>query len=254
MAKTETLCDFGERCEKRRQALSMTKKELGEALQELGGGGTGRSYNNWINGKHSISLSNLKDLCSVLKCDADYLLGRMDYRTHKAEWISEETGLSEAAADFLLSDAGDLYADILSELLTSKHTSEFLETFEQLAHAIDEPYPDLWDVEHSDGRRTYIQDAKELQHSGVKINQDILRRVLASKLENLLLKIGEGIEHKYWALKDGEWQEISKAGHYKTPTGIPSIVTEKEKEDVAFLSETQAPDPAPRVAPKSAPK
>ena len=39
----------------------------------------------------------LNNICDVLHCDADYLLGRMDAKTHDQKFITQETGLTEEA-------------------------------------------------------------------------------------------------------------------------------------------------------------
>ena len=39
----------------------------------------------------------LNNICDVLHCDADYLLGRMDEKTHDQKFITQETGLTEEA-------------------------------------------------------------------------------------------------------------------------------------------------------------
>ena len=47
------------------------------------------------------TLQIISNMCDVLNCDADYLLGRIDKKTHDVSFISEYTGLSESAIGFL---------------------------------------------------------------------------------------------------------------------------------------------------------
>lgn len=57
------------------------------------------------------SLARVCDYCILLGCDIDYLTGRIDKKTHDAQFICEYTGLSESAVEFLHSygDPPDKY-------------------------------------------------------------------------------------------------------------------------------------------------
>lgn len=54
------------------------------------------SVKNWERGDIP-KLENLFKICELLHCDLDYLIGRIDYRTHEAAISNEYTGLSEKA-------------------------------------------------------------------------------------------------------------------------------------------------------------
>lgn len=56
----------------------------------------------------SPSVSILNNLCAVLGCDLDYLLGNIDERTHSHKFYQERLGLSEQAADYYLQLHNDL--------------------------------------------------------------------------------------------------------------------------------------------------
>ncbi len=56
---------------------------------------------NWEQGKTKPSLDDFLDLCYRFECDADYLLGTIDERTHNISFICQYTGLSETAVEHL---------------------------------------------------------------------------------------------------------------------------------------------------------
>lgn len=101
-----------------------------------------QTVRNWEQGKTSPSLEDFIDLCEKLKCDADYLLGKIDERTHTLEYIKNNTGLTEDsvhALGFLHSRGYD----------TEKKTLDFLNM--ELSHlyriAIEPDYENLAPIE-----------------------------------------------------------------------------------------------------------
>ncbi len=55
----------------------------------------------WEQGKSTPSADVLNNICELLDCDADYLLGRIDERTHALSDAHHFTGLSTAALEQL---------------------------------------------------------------------------------------------------------------------------------------------------------
>lgn len=55
----------------------------------------------WEQGKSTPSTDVLANICELLDCDADYLLGRIDQRTHDITDAHRYTGLSPAALEQL---------------------------------------------------------------------------------------------------------------------------------------------------------
>lgn len=55
----------------------------------------------WEQGKSTPSADVLANICDLLDCDADYLLGRIDQRTHDINDAHRYTGLSPAALEQL---------------------------------------------------------------------------------------------------------------------------------------------------------
>ena len=85
--------------------------------------GTIKHYEN-PNYLGSPKLDKVDNICDLLGCDIDYLTGRIDYKTHNLEYISEYTGLSEEAVEIIStgkSEFGEpsLETQFIDALLTS---------------------------------------------------------------------------------------------------------------------------------------
>lgn len=89
----------------------------------------------WEQGKSVPSAEALCNICDLLDCDADYLLGRMDERNHDIKEIREYTGLSEEAItvlhqllqSFPFKYESVEHTRILSSLFTTESFRSFLE-------------------------------------------------------------------------------------------------------------------------------
>ena len=55
----------------------------------------------WEQGKSFPSTDVLANICDLLECDADYLLGRIDERKHDINDVRRYTGLSATAIEQL---------------------------------------------------------------------------------------------------------------------------------------------------------
>lgn len=88
---------FGER-------LKKLRKEKGYDTQEIFANKINRSketIRNWEQGRNIPEIKDLLELCEFLNCDMDYLLGRIECKTHNLTFIAKETGLTEDAIDLL---------------------------------------------------------------------------------------------------------------------------------------------------------
>ena len=115
------------------EGLKRARKKAGIKRQEDFANEINKSLNavqKWEQGKTSPSLDDFIDLCDFFKCDADYLLARIDEKTHDLAFICEFTGLSEDVVsglhtvfdsktihffDFFIRYCG-LHAEILSNI------------------------------------------------------------------------------------------------------------------------------------------
>lgn len=96
------------------------------------------TVNAWCSGLLP-STTYLMALADYLKCDVDYLLGRIDYVSHENKFISEKTGLSEAAVNNLKdwTTWGIIekdYIDIINSFLN--YDSDSNESFDECLYLI----------------------------------------------------------------------------------------------------------------------
>lgn len=77
--------------------------EAGLCLSKIDKNNAVNGLRQWLNGKTIPEYHVLIKLCNeeCLNCTLDYLFGRIDCKTHDAQFIQEETGLSEKAIEEL---------------------------------------------------------------------------------------------------------------------------------------------------------
>lgn len=62
------------------------------------------------------SLEIVDRMCDILGCDVDYLLGRIDYKTHDKQFVQDYTGLSAGAIDVIIGLTNEAkYGNILKD-------------------------------------------------------------------------------------------------------------------------------------------
>ena len=86
-----------------RNKAELTQKELSEQFVtgENKDKVTLKTVKNWEQGKAAPSLPTLIDLSEFYNCDLDYLVGRIECRTHDLQFIQDYTGLSEKSIKML---------------------------------------------------------------------------------------------------------------------------------------------------------
>lgn len=60
-----------------------------------------KSVMNWEQGISQPSLETLCELADLYKCDLDYLIGRIECKSHDIQFIHEQTGLNQKAIENL---------------------------------------------------------------------------------------------------------------------------------------------------------
>ena len=83
---------FAERLSALRKDRYRTQENFADAM-----GVSTASIKKWECGEVIPEMKHLFKICELLHCDLDYLIGRIDYRTHEAAISNEYTGLSEKA-------------------------------------------------------------------------------------------------------------------------------------------------------------
>lgn len=78
------------------KAFGMIRKPRSSVYNNMFG-----TIQSWEQGKSTPTAEALANICELLDCDADYLLGRIDQRTHDITDAHRYTGLSPAALEQL---------------------------------------------------------------------------------------------------------------------------------------------------------
>jgi len=118
----------------RKDLLKLSQEKFAEKM------GVGRSaVSDWENQFTPIDARNLMKLCKLSGCDADYILGRIDEKTHDIKHIKQVTGLSESAIEHIISwkDAQKCsckWASYLSQMIES---NEFVDMMNHLSSFVN---------------------------------------------------------------------------------------------------------------------
>lgn len=87
---------FGERLKTLRKKRFRTQEVFAEAMDV-----SVNSVKKWESGRVLPETEHLLQISELLDCDLDYLVGRIDCKTHSVQDISGHTGLSEKAIGIL---------------------------------------------------------------------------------------------------------------------------------------------------------
>ncbi len=91
----------------------------------------------WEQGKTSPTLGEFQDLCDFFSCDADYLLGRIDEKTHDLNFVCEYTGLSADAVEklhsvYFVSQSKDFISRLIEQ-----YGGDFHDLYSYIGSAVD---------------------------------------------------------------------------------------------------------------------
>lgn len=112
---------------------NMNLKQLADVYDEKYPNEDGKTiYNtlrNWHQGKGNPTLEKLIRICDILECDIDFLLGRIDNRTHNTEYICDTIGLTEDSIEKLKKlmtyETGQKRLHIINLLLSNTNFTHF---------------------------------------------------------------------------------------------------------------------------------
>ena len=91
----EHLKKFGNRLKNRRKKIGFkSQREFADELNV-----NLKTVRNWEQGRNIPELITLIDICDMLHCSPDYLLGYIDETTHNMHYISQITGLTEKSIE-----------------------------------------------------------------------------------------------------------------------------------------------------------
>ena len=117
MSKTEKiypLSTIGGRIQHLRRQQGLRREELHELIAEkqisrvfsYDPQSQYKTIKGWESGKTAPSLEQINAMCDIFGCSADYLLGRIETKTHEMGDVSEYTGLTTTAVGILNNIAG----------------------------------------------------------------------------------------------------------------------------------------------------
>lgn len=138
-----------------REEHKLTQQQFADALDV-----TRDSVSKWELGATPPMLTHILRICKLYNVDVDYLLGRIDCKTHDLQYVHDITGLSEAAITKLMSIKDDPSANILSSIITDR---EFI----YVLHSIDTLCKANFATDFIDSVRAYY--VSRLEDSNIKI-------------------------------------------------------------------------------------
>lgn len=128
---------FGDRLKQERKKLDMRQEDLAKKL-----GMTTATVRNWEQGRTWPEMPDFIRLCALFQCDADYLVGRIEQKTHNLSFLCAETGLTPEAlqslADIKSGPAGGEDMVLVSIILSSAKFKNILRSVKDAKWAGDE--------------------------------------------------------------------------------------------------------------------
>ena len=88
--------DFGKKLKEARKLKYKYQQEFADAI-----GAKVETVRNWEQGWILPEMGTLFKICDILDCDLDYLIGRLEHKTHDVQFIQDYTGLSEKSIKML---------------------------------------------------------------------------------------------------------------------------------------------------------
>lgn len=159
-----------------------------------------KTYRLWIQEDGTaIDLMHLTLLCKHLDIDADYLMGRIDYKTHDNKWICEKTGLSEQTLVNLQRDPSMVYT--INYIQTCSCANSLFKDIRDYIEAFPIPLSKGEEVqevhiEYQDGDSEHFAfGVKDVYYEGVKITHETIRTTILYRIRDNLETIGKKMEY-----------------------------------------------------------
>lgn len=186
--------------EKKKESYSIVfrsriKELRGNETQEQFAGSLGVSLDavkNWEQGYAMPGIDTLFKLCDKYHCEIDYLLGRMEHKTHDLQYICDETGLSERAVEVLKYHAADSkiaanLCQIVDVLLTSDDTEKIADTINNAYCLYKEGFKDIESFDIHTDYATELFSTEAMKSTLLRDAMDMFRNDL-NDLFNYLIQ------------------------------------------------------------------
>ena len=184
--------------------------------------GTIKNYENG-NYKGSPKLDIVNNLCKILKCDVDYLLGNMDCKKHDIQFIHDETGLSEKTIENLLNvnhHSKDKKITLLNlNYLLGENSEKGFNLLALIYHYLFGNYDRALD----DNDSITLMDKTGIAHNGVEIPISDLNDLFMPMIQGQLQRIKNDIQNQA-----KKWENYGKY-----------IPTEKDYKELLETTEIQ---------------
>ena len=175
----------------------------------------------WEQGKSTPTADALANICELLDCDADYLLGRIDQRTHDITDAHRYTGLSPAALEQLHE-----YCENLREHPDWAEIRELEENW--LSHKYYQAYGLYLIDELLTGSEHHKLNAAVLEHIYTKILCDDGFAVDPKDYVDEDSEPDDKEQYELWAAQDREQIELNA---YLITTNIRDILVENASQN-----------------------
>lgn len=182
-----------------RKKAPLLQKELVEKLNELDDEKMHvilKTVQNWEQGVSKPNLDTLLKLCDFYHCDLDYLVGRIDEKTHDLQFICDYTGLSAESINLLhewhtSSDNRKLWSGYLNTIMNDNRFYELMtEINDLMGSAKFEGYAEMKGFPEDAIQEIDIQKIRlwNIEH----IFTNILNEMSYDHRMNIIAKLKEG--------------------------------------------------------------
>lgn len=164
------LFTIGNNIRKLREECDLSQQELAEKL----GLSTYKTVGEWERAVTPPSFDKVMKLCEIFDCDSDYLIGRIEEKTHDIKDVHDLTGLSEKAITKLLNwnkakDRSRLWVKYLSQMIESKRFDEMMLDITKLVSSAK-----CWLKALRTGKQPLVADEKDSYDASLlAINRDV---------------------------------------------------------------------------------
>ncbi len=156
---------------------------------------TRQTLSKFVKGSGSdLTLRQFIELCNILECSPEYLLGMQKYTTNEKQQVGNLTGISEEAIDILSSwKDGDgsynydsrLWSKILSEIITHPRFQEVIEKTHDAIIEKNNLYIDVYRGNETSPVRHYFEtQAKEKMDSCIFNTSRIFANIIEDIVNN----------------------------------------------------------------------
>lgn len=165
----EQLLTMAQRIKTIRKENGLTQEEFAERI-----GAVRETVGTWERAQKPIGFDFVMAICREFDCDSDYIIGRIEEKTHDAKGIHALTGLSEKAITKLMKwnkakDRSHLWVKYLSQMIENKHFDVMMGDITKLVSSAK-----CWIKALKMGKQSYMEEEKESYNSSLyALNKDI---------------------------------------------------------------------------------